>query len=365
MSTKPKPKPTHPERTIVVTPAVTPQTRPQQLSTELVPATASTVTQPRKSWTDWRRWWQRPTTYGSHVITSEEMLQELAQQVQAIIVEVNQRGGSGKTTGACSTAVMLGEVTRQSIVVIDGNRALGNTASRLGVESGATVRTAAGVFGDSFTHSDICRLLGSHPRLGNVRCIMSDDAAVRSVLPELAEDQFALLIANCKKAAHSVLVDLGGTLEGPYLRAAMTMADVVRINFVPWQENSAIDALDTLRHLQAYWPDKADRALVVVNGYRGQEDEQRVATAYSEFFFGTPDRPNQILLVPYDQAFEPLRPMDGSPLQPINVLDPKNFSASTYRAMLRRDIATLKAAAAAQADRDVIPAPRHPDEEIQ
>lgn len=280
------------------------------------------------------------------IALAEQDVRLLAQQVHSIEFDANQKGGSSKSTGAATTATVRGDVTRQIITVIDGNQAMGSSRSRLGVpiDETVTVRTATKIMGSRFDHMTLIKHVGHHPRLTNVRCIASDDFASRAENADLTLNEAGQLIYRTWRAGHSVIVDLGNNLEMPLTQAALNLAHVARINFVPWQENSEEDALDTLRTFRHSHEELMSRAVIVVNGYNGPfRHIDKVREKYAEYFDNHPVE--QIVVIPFDKVFgRPNLAKGNDAVQPVRVIDPQNFARRTYLATLKRDRLVLEMA---------------------
>lgn len=260
--------------------------------------------------------------------------------IQATIVEANQKGGSGKSTDTASSACTIGETTGQSIVVVDNNQTKGNTASRLGVGKTLTIRAAMRQLGSNFTHAKAIRYLGHHPVYRNVYVVDSDDAKGRKTQP-ISDTEYRDLVLQLKREFHSVLFDFGNNLDAIQTEVALDVADVLRFVAVPWIENSVEDCRDTMEHFRDGHPDKVANSVIVISGHKKGDPD---VVYYAEYFNHPAE---QIVLIPFDPVFKPLR-TKGSPEEQVRVVDHANFRRRTLLANLRRDILTLQRAGIAQ-----------------
>ncbi len=299
-------------------------------------------------WFGWS-WLILAQSLKEQILREEEKLRRLCDTVQPIELHANQKGGSSKSTGAASSATVRGDVTRQMITVIDGNQAMGSSRSLLGIEpeQTVTVRTAVQIMGKKFDHQALIRHLGHHPRLTNVRCISSDDFEGRASHADLTAEEAGQLIYWSWHAGHSVIVDLGNDLEKPLTQAALNLAHVVKIDFVPWQANSDVDARDTLRTFRHSHPELMERAIIVINGYKGSRRHiDTVRAKYAKYFDNHPVE--QVVVVPFDKVFgQPNLARGDSPVQPVQVVEPRKFARRTYLAYLQRENLSMEKASLA------------------
>ena len=273
------------------------------------------------------------------ITLAEQKQRHLSDEQRLIVLDANQKGGASKSTSAACTATSMAAVTGQVITVIDGNQAKGNSCSRLGIDETKTptVRTALKILGEDFDHQVMIQHLGHHPRLTNVRCIASDDDLSRANNTELTVDEASSLFFSTWRTSHTLVIDLGNLLERGVAAAALGLAHVVKFDFLPWQENSAEDARDTMRTFRRINPEIVSRSLVVVNGYQGSRRRiDEIRRYYAEFFDGHPVE--QVVVIPYDKFLAPLKTSRGTcQVQPVRVIDPINLHRRTYLAGLERD----------------------------
>lgn len=271
----------------------------------------------------------------------ERILQDLSdgpEGIKPVIAKVNQKGGCGKTTDTSSGSIVTGHVTGQTIIVVDGNQARGNTKSRMVEQKTLPIRKAMATLGTNFSHNDVTRHLGHHPKYRNVYVIDSDNADARAGRP-ITVDEYYPFVVNLEAESSAVVYDCGNEMDSVQFLVAISHAHVLCFVAVPWVANAVEDCRDTMDHIRKAYPEKVANSVITLTGcYENDMNAQY----WADFFKHPAD---QIAFIPFDPAFEAqsnARP--DSPERKVWITDHAEFQLTTYLANLDREILTFKQA---------------------
>lgn len=274
------------------------------------------------------------------VLASSELYELSCGQdgTQAVIMELNQKGGTGKSPLAASSAVTIGHVTEQTVAVIDNNQVAGNTVKWLDIIKTIGIREAILEVNKNPQHASIIRLLGHHPGYRNVYGIDSDLVADRRGKP-IIPDKFDTFLKNVKSAFHTVIIDNGNEVDNDQTIVAARNANVLRFVAIPWMNDAVRLCKDTMDYFRIVFPKKVADSVIVINACN-QED---MDIQYWADYFSHPVE--QISLIPYDPIFKPReRTNNSSPEREVWAINHYELAPATWLANIQRDILTLKQA---------------------
>ena len=254
------------------------------------------------------------------------------------IIELNQKGGAGKSPNATSSAVTLAANNDQVIFVVDNNQVLGSTLQYLGIPKTLGVRDSMTVFRDDTTYSHIRRHLGHHPKYKNLYGVDSDPEDKRRNKPidAIAYYKYG---KGLKSACHTLLFDNGNEVVNAQTLVGLELADVLRFVTIPWVNDANRLCKDTMEETRALYPEKVANAIITISACRPDE----MNLEYWAKHFNHPKE--QICLIPFDPIFRPrVAIVDGEHKEMAWVVNHTQFQKQTYLANLEREILTLKQA---------------------
>lgn len=271
----------------------------------------------------------------------EQELQDLSDGldgIQPVIINLNQRGGVGKSRDSSISATTIGEVTGQMVTVIDNNQTKGTTLRYLGIKKSLGIREAMDLFSNNAPMEEIIRYLGHHPMYRNVYAIDSDTADKRSGRP-IDPREYADFSINLKRSCSALIFDNGNEVDGSQTEVGAAMADVLRFVAMPSVDDATSLGRDTMEHLKTAFPEKVKNSVIVLTGCQ----ERDFNLNYWSDYFEHPSE--QISLVPYDPICESSGGLKtGSPERKVWVVRNHELQRRTYLANLDKEILTYRQA---------------------
>ena len=258
--------------------------------------------------------------------------------VDPVIIELNQKGGAGKSPNATTSAVTLAANNDQVVFVIDSNQVLGSTLQYLGIEETLGMRDSMKQFREDTSYAYVRKFLGHHPLYKNLYGIDSDPKDKRHNNPiDLIE--FYNFAKGLKSACHTLIFDNGNEVINAQTLVGLELSDVYRFVTIPSVNDANRLCKDTMDEIRILYPEKVANAVLTISACHPKEmDLDRWAEEFSH-------PREQICLIPYDPILKPrIRVVDGKPVQSAWVVDRTQFQKTTYLANLERDILTFKQA---------------------
>lgn len=274
------------------------------------------------------------------IALAEKELQDLSDGpdgVQPIIIELNQKGGAGKSADATSSAVTIGKTTGQTVIVVDNNQVLGSTLEYLGIERTLGIRRSMETFRINSTNSNVIRHLGHHPRYRNIYGVDSDDAIARHDKP-IDPNEYYDFSQGLSKACHTLIMDNGNEVKNVQTLVGIEVAHVLRFVFIPWVNLAAKLCRDTMQEIKQLYPEKVANSVIVISAC---QDSDMNAEEWADYFNHPKE---QICFIPYDPIFEPRRAVSDKSQEEVWVINHDQLTKPTYLANLHRDILTLQQA---------------------
>lgn len=261
--------------------------------------------------------------------------------VDPVIIELNQKGGAGKSPNGTSSAVTLAANNDQVIIVVDGNQVLGSTLQYLDIHDTLGVRDSMEKFKENTTYAFVRKHLGHHPKYKNIYGVGSDSSEKRRNNPiDLTE--YYTYGKGLKSACQTLIFDNGNEVINAQTIVGLELAHVLRFVTIPWVNLANQLCKDTMAEIRALYPEKVERAVITISACRTNDAADMDIDHWASFFNHPKE---QICLIPYDPIFQPrVTIVDGEPTETAWVVDLDQFNKQTYLANLERDILTLKQA---------------------
>lgn len=275
------------------------------------------------------------------IASKEKELQDLSDGpdgIQPTVIELNQKGGTGKSPNATSCAVTVAATTDQTVFVVDNNQVLGSTLQYLDIKKTLGVRDSMEIFRTDTSTSNVIRHLGHHPKYRNIYGVGSDTAEKRHNNP-IDVTKLYTYAKGLKSACHTLIFDNGNEVINAQTLVGIELSDVLRFVAIPSVNDATRLCRDTMAEIAVLYPQKVKDAVITVSACRAAD----MNLDYWADYFDHPK--DQVCLIPYDPIFEPrIVTRDGSPERVVWVVDHEQFNKATYLANLERDILTFKQA---------------------
>ena len=258
--------------------------------------------------------------------------------VDPVIIELNQKGGAGKSPNATTSAVTLAANNDQVVFVIDSNQVLGSTLQYLGIKETLGIRDSMKQFREDTSYAYVRKFLGHHPLYKNLYGIDSDPKDKRHNNPiDLIE--FYEFAKGLKSACQTLIFDNGNEVINAQTLVGLELSDVYRFVTIPSVNDANRLCKDTMDEIRILYPEKVANAVLTISACHPREmDLDRWAEEFSH-------PKEQICLIPYDPILKPrVTIVDGKPVQSAWIIDRTQFQKTTYLANLERDILTFKQA---------------------
>lgn len=258
--------------------------------------------------------------------------------VDPVIIELNQKGGAGKSPNGTSSAVTLAANNDQVIFIVDNNQVLGSTLQYVGIFQTLGVRDSMEKFRNNTSYAYIRKFLGHHPLYKNLYGIDSDPKDKRHNNPiDLIE--FYNYARGLKSACQTLIFDNGNEVINAQTIVGLELSDVFRFVTIPSVNDANRLCKDTMEEIRILYPEKVENAVLTISACHPDEmDLDRWADEFKH-------PKEQICLIPYDPILKPrITIVNGKPIQSAWVINRTQFQKQTYLANLERDILTLKQA---------------------
>lgn len=258
--------------------------------------------------------------------------------VDPVIIELNQKGGAGKSPNGTSSAVTLAANNDQVVIVIDNNQVLGSTLQYLGIKETLGVRDSMRQFRKDTSYAYVRKFLGHHPLYKNLYGVDSDPKDKRHNNP-IDLTGFYTFAKGLKSACQTLIFDNGNEVINAQTIVGLELSDVYRFVTIPSVNAANRLCKDTMDEIRILYPEKVANAVLTISACHPEEmDLDRWADEFKH-------PKEQICLIPYDPILKPrITIVDGKPVQSAWVIDRTQFQKTTYLANLERDILTLKQA---------------------